>query len=204
GVKELEVSALAAKAMIDEGAEHVPYLPLVESGEHGWIGYRFPTDKRIRKGEMIYIDTGACIVNGYNGDIARVKIVGKPSKKQTEIYRVMYDMLFEATDKLRHRTNTKEVVEAARKVAKKSGYEKNIYFGIIGHGIGTDLHEPPTIGERVVEHKESEVLQKNMVVCLEPGILLPNVGGGHLENMILIRDGKPEILTKTGFEEEIL
>jgi len=42
------------------------------------------------------------------------------------------------------------------------------------------------------------------VVCLEPGILVPGVGGGHVENMILVTEQGSEVLTQTPFEEKLL
>jgi len=204
GVTELEVSAAAVYAMTLEGSEDAPYLPLVESGEHGWLGYRFPTDKRIRSGEMVYIDCGACIINGYNGDIARTTVVGQPTEDQKGIYRCMYDMLRAGTEQLRPGVTTTEVVEAIQKVAEAAGYWEYTYFGIVGHGIGTDLHEAPAIGEKVMATEKATVLMKNEVICLEPGVLLPGVGGGHVENMILISEDGPEPLTKTPFDEDLL
>lgn len=204
GVTEHEISAKAAYAMLLQGSEHMTYLPLVESGEHGWLGYRFPTDKRIRPGEMVYIDCGTCIINGYNGDIARTTVVGRPTEEQKRIYRCMYDMLQAGTEALRPGVATTEVVAAIQKSAKTAGYWDYTYFGIVGHGIGTDLHEAPVIGEKVVESKEVAVLMENEVVCLEPGVLVPGVGGGHVEDMILITKHGVEPLTKTPFDERLL
>ena len=76
GVTEMEISAAASYAMNLAGSEETPYMPLVCSGDHGTIGYRFPTDKRLRNGELLYSDCGAAVLNGYQGDIARTTVVG--------------------------------------------------------------------------------------------------------------------------------
>jgi Xaa-Pro aminopeptidase len=97
-----------------------------------------------------------------------------------------------------------EIVSAAKKVAVEEGYGEYTYFGILGHGIGTDLHEPPVIGDRVAEGAEDIRLEPNMVLALEPGILVPGVGGGHLEHMVLVSDAGHETLTKTEFDSNLM
>ncbi|MDR7521551.1 MAG: Xaa-Pro peptidase family protein [Armatimonadota bacterium] len=204
GATEIEVSTAATSAMMLAGSEDIPYYPLVASGEHGWLGYRFPTTRRIRPGEMVRIDCGAAIVNGYNGDIARIAFAGEPTEEQRRVYRAVYEMLQTGIDRLRPGVLTTEVVEAVAEVARRWGYADHTYFGILGHGLGTDLHEAPTIGERVVGGRPPERLEPGMVVGLEPGVLLPGVGGGHLEDVVLVTEGVPEVLTKTPFLVEYL
>jgi Xaa-Pro aminopeptidase len=205
GVREDEVAIAAAEAMLAEGAEEITHRPLVESGPHVWLGYRFPTERRMRNGEMVYMDTGSALVNGYLGDIARVAIVGEPTREQADLYRHLVRMLEAGTDSLRPGIAPTQVAEAVKNTVRGTPYEKNTYFGIIGHGIGTDMHEPPVIGDSVAEGEAKEdALLENMVVCLEPGILVPGLGGGHVENMVLVgRDG-PEPLTKTRLDETLL
>jgi Xaa-Pro aminopeptidase len=113
-------------------------------------------------------------------------------------------MLQAGLDRLRPGVSSAEVVEAAAGVARRCGYERHTYFGILGHGLGTDLHEAPTIGEKVTSGRPPEPLEAGMVVALEPGVLLPGVGGGHLEDVALVTDGAPEILTRTPFLAEYL
>ena len=204
GATEIEVSTAAASTMMLAGSEDIPYYPLVASGDHAVYGYRFPTTKRIRPGEMVRIDCGAVIINGYNGDIARIAFAGSPSEEQRRIYRAIFEMLQAGLDRLRPGVLTTDVVEATAEVSRRWGYAEHTYFGILGHGLGTDLHEAPTIGEKVTGGRPPERLEPGMVVALEPGVLLPGVGGGHLEDVALITDGAPEILTKTPFLTEYL
>jgi Xaa-Pro aminopeptidase len=204
GATEIEVSTAAASAMMLAGSEDIPYYPLVASGDHAVYGYRFPTTKRIQAGEMVRIDCGAAIINGYNGDIARIAFAGEPSAEQRRIYRAVFEMLRAGVDRLRPGILTTEVVAAVAEVSRRYGYEKYTYFGILGHGLGTDLHEAPTIGEKVTGGRPPERLEAGMVVALEPGVLLPGVGGGHLEDVTLITESGPDVLTRTPFLTEFL
>jgi Xaa-Pro aminopeptidase len=206
GMREDEVAIAIEEAMLSEGAEEITHRPLVESGPHGWLGYRFPTDRRMQSGEMVYIDCGSAVINGYMGDIARCSVVGKPTREQADVYRHMVAMLEAGTDALRAGSTGASVVDAVKGAVAGTAYEDKTYFGIIGHGIGTDMHELPVIGDRVEgEHAgEDDVLRPNMVVCLEPGILVPGVGGGHVENMILVTENGPRSLTKTPYDAALL
>jgi len=204
GNTEIEVAAASCKAIVEAGSEDITYLPLVEAGEHSWLGYKIPTEYILKKGDMVYIDTGNCIVNGYNGDIARIGIIDRASPFQAKIYRTCYEMLQSSIKQLIPGNSTKQVLDVAEEVARKSGFAENVYFGILGHAIGTDLHEVPTIGEKVTGIDKGEILEAGMVICLEPGILVPNIGGGHLEDMVLITESGPEVLTRTPFEEDLL
>ncbi|HWQ79865.1 MAG TPA: Xaa-Pro peptidase family protein [Anaerovoracaceae bacterium] len=206
GVTELEVSAAAVHQLMRLGVEDVAYFPLVESGMHSWNTYKFPTEKRIQRGDMIWMDCGVPILNGYTGDIARTAVVGPATSEQKRIYSGIYDMLHYAIEELKPGNSTAKPLEAAEKAAAKHGLSEYIYFGILGHGIGTDLHIAPTIGDKVLKNidREIDTFAPNMVLALEPGIFYRGVGGGALENMVLITEDGPEVLTKTRFEDHLL
>jgi Xaa-Pro aminopeptidase len=210
GVPEISVSTAAAAAMMEAGSEDIPYYPLVISGSHVWLKYRFPTAKRLRRGETVWIDCGACIYNGYNGDIARIAVVeGRVTEEQRRIYRTIYDMLQAVIEAARPGTDIETLNAAVMDVAREAGYEEFCAPVILGHGIGTDLHELPAIGEKVKVGGGSSAappgrLEPNMVISAEPGIIVPGVGGGHLEDMIFVGSGGPEVLTRTPFENWLL
>ena len=207
GISELELSTLATSCIMRLGADDVPYYPLVVSGENSWQGYRFPTERRLKRGDAVWMDCGACIINGYNGDIARTVIVGPATQEQKVFYRAIYDMLHFAIEELKPGNPTSKPLEAAERAAAKHGMTAHTYFGILGHGIGTDLHIAPTIGDKAsgsAGDRANEVLEEGQVLALEPGIFLEGVGGGCMENMVLITKDGPEVLTKTRFEERLL
>lgn len=206
GVSEIEVSAAAVNKLMLLGVEDVAYFPLVESGMHSWNTYKFPTEKRIQRGDMVWMDCGVPIFNGYTADIARTAVVGPASSEQKRIYSGIYDMLHFAIEELRPGNPTIKALEAAERAAAKHGLSEFTYFGILGHGIGTDLHIAPTIGDKVLKtfSREIDTFSPNTVLALEPGIFVKGIGGGALENMILITENGPEVLTQTRFEDHLL
>ena len=116
-------------------------------------------------------------------------------------------MLWYATEELKPGASIDAPVAAAARAAEKHGMQDWVYFGILGHGVGTDLHIAPTLGDsslKTAVKREVDTLSENMVISLEPGIFYTGVGGGALENMILITEHGPVPMTRTRFEDHLL
>lgn len=206
GISEMELSRICMDKYMELYPDDIPYFPLVLFGEHSWQGYRHPGEKRLRRGDMVWMDAGCCIINGYNGDIARCAFCGDPTPEQKKLYTAIYDMLWYGIDALNPGAPLSAPLEAAYAAADKHGFGDKVYFGILGHGIGTDLHIAPTIGDLAVQGVEREVneLSPSQVIALEPGIFVEGVGGGCCENMTLITETGHEVLTHTRFEDHLL
>ena len=82
GISEMELSRICMDKYMELYPDDIPYFPLVLFGEHSWQGYRHPGEKRLRRGDMVWMDAGCCIINGYNGDIARCAFCGDPTPEQ--------------------------------------------------------------------------------------------------------------------------
>ena len=206
GISEMELSRICMDKYMELYPDDIPYFPLVLFGEHSWQGYRHPGEKRLRRGDMVWMDAGCCIINGYNGDIARCAFCGDPTPEQKKLYTAIYDMLWYGIEALNPGAPLSAPLEAAYAAADKHGFGDKVYFGILGHGIGTDLHIAPTIGDLAVQGVEREVnaLSPSQVIALEPGIFVEGVGGGCCENMTLITETGHEVLTHTRFEDHLL
>lgn len=82
----------------------------------------------------------------------------------------------------------KQIDALAREVIQKAGFGK--YFShSTGHGIGLDIHEQPFISTR-----SETIIEDNMVFSIEPGIYIPQHYGVRIEDLVVVRGGKAEIL----------
>jgi len=188
GIRELEIASELAYTMRKKGAQKEAFETIVVSGERSSLPHGKPSEKKIGEGELITIDMGANYQN-YNSDITRTIIMGKENQKQKEIFSIVLEAQKAALDFLKPGLKCKEVDSVARDIIAKKGYGK--YFGHgLGHGVGLDIHELPR-----VSFSDNTVLLPGMVVTIEPGIYLPEVGGVRIEDSVLITEESYEILT---------
>jgi Xaa-Pro dipeptidase len=205
GRRECEVAGDALQTLYHLGGE-MPHVttPFVASGEHMAPPHRFATDKIIRNGDLVFIDIGA-MWNGYFADIGRTGIVGKPSARQKEVYRAVFDGLRAGIDAMRPGHTTEHVSAAVRREAIRHGLEENLFSLFIGHGIGIGSNEPPYIGETLPGATAVE-LQPNMLFALEPLIWVSDSGGVgvRIEDMILVTESGPRVLSRTAYDDVLL
>ncbi|MHB8566150.1 MAG: M24 family metallopeptidase [Nitrososphaerales archaeon] len=206
GVTEYGVVAEVLHRLFSLGGEfaHVA-VPFVASGERMSPPTRFASDKMIRSGDLVFIDIGASW-NGYFGDLGRTTICGTPSRKQKEIYTAVYEAQMEGIKKMRAGTTNDEVALAYKGIAAQHGFENNFIYLFIGHGVGVSPNEPPYIGEPIPGAKKVE-LKPGMVFAMEPLIWVPNTQGGggvRIEDMVLITENGPRVMSRIPYEERLL
>jgi Xaa-Pro aminopeptidase len=161
----------------------------VASGPRAALPHAVPTDREIKAGEAIIMDFGAQ-VNGYCSDETCTIGVGEVNGKIKEVHKIVRDAKDLAIEKVRSGMSIKDLDMIVRGFIEEAGYGEYFRHGV-GHGIGIAVHEAPAItsvGEGVLE--------EDMVITIEPGIYLPNIGGVRLEDMVLITDKGAKVLTR--------
>jgi len=187
-ITEKEISIEIEETMRKLGAETIPYC-LVQTGS-SWT-----FENRVKKGDFVLMDVAAAY-KGYHADITRMTMVGKPSKKQKEVYKVILDAQLKALDAIRDGVKAGVINDVGRKVIDDGGYGKYFRHGI-GHGLGLEVHEVP----HVTEFEDMEmVLQAGMVMTIEPAVYLPGEFNVRIEDDVLVTDGGKEILSSLGKE----
>ena len=193
GIAEADLAAFAEYQMIKEGVEGASFEPFLMSGENGWLPQRIASRKPLHPGELALLDMGG-IYEGYCSDLTRTFKVGEISKEQRRIFQIARKAQQEAIEAIRPGVRACDVDGAARRVIEAEGLGE--YFPhLTGHGVGVSTHEAPIL-DRGVE----TVLQAGMVVTVEPGIYLPEVGAARIEDMVLITPTGHEILTHARWE----
>lgn len=206
GRRENEVAGDALQTLYYLGGE-MPHVitPFVASGEHMSPPHRICTDKVIRNQDLCFIDIGA-MWNGYFADIGRTTIVGKPHQRQKDIYTAVYEGLMAGIAEMRPGRTNLDVANAIVAKVGEHGFADNLFSLFIGHGIGMGANEPPYIGETLPGATVYD-LEPNMVFAVEPLVWVPDVPGGggvRIEDMVLVTDGDPRILSRVEYEERLL
>jgi Xaa-Pro aminopeptidase len=206
GVREYDVVAEAMHTLFRLGGEMAHLAsPFVASGEHMSPPNRFPSDKLIREGDVVFIDIGA-MWNGYYADMGRTVICGEPSRRQREIFTAVHNALRAATEAMRPGNTNDDVAAAVRAEGERMGLGESFLSLFIGHGVGIGANEPPYVGEALAG-AETVQLQPGMTMAIEPLIWVPDVPGGggvRLEDTILVAEGGGVALTRTAFDGRLL
>ncbi|GGA30775.1 Xaa-Pro dipeptidase [Psychrobacillus lasiicapitis] len=197
GMTELQVSNELEFFMRKRGATSSSFDTIVASGVRSALPHGVASDKVIEVGDFVTLDFGA-IYNGYISDTTRTVAVGEPSEQLKEIYQVVLDSQLLALEKVKPGMTGKEADAIARDYIASKGYGEA--FGhSLGHGIGLEVHEGPGLSFR-----SDVVLEPGMVITIEPGIYLPNIGGVRIEDDALVTENGLEKLTHSTKELLIL
>lgn len=152
------------------------------------------TGRPLREGDMLLVDFGGTF-GGYHADMTRTFPVGAPDGKLVEIYKVVRDAQARAIAAVRPGVTCEELDGIARNHIRDAGYGD--FFGhSLGHGLGLAIHEEPWI-----RRANPQPLEAGMLFTVEPGIYVPGLGGVRIEDMVLVTDGRPELLTSLPYEE---
>lgn len=184
GVTEREVALELEFFMRRAGASRASFDVIAVSGVNGSLPHGIPSDKPIRRGELVTMDFGA-VVDGYLSDMTRTVAVGEVSEHQ----RLVYDTVLRAQEAslsvLKAGLTCVEGDAAARRVIEEAGFGAHFGHGT-GHGVGLEIHEAPRLSPRAGD----VLLRVGHVVTVEPGIYLPNDCGVRIEDMVVItKDG---------------
>lgn len=124
---------------------------------------------------------------GYWGDITRTFCKGRPSPALAHMYQIVLRAQQKALAMIRPGVNGQEVYEMVAAFFEKAGYPTRVKNGVVrgffhglGHGVGLDIHEAPSLSRTDVK------LQTGHVVTVEPGLYDPDIGGVRIEDTVVV------------------
>ena len=188
GRTEREVATSLEHDMVLAGARRPSFDSIVAAGPHGARPHAEARDVEIRRGELVVIDWGAEL-DGYHSDCTRTIAAGEPGAEARERYELVLRAQLAGLEAVRAQRPTAEVDAAARQIIEAAGHGEDFGHGL-GHGVGLEIHEAPALRGR-----SSEQLQAGNVVTVEPGVYLRGRFGIRIEDLVVVTEGPPEILT---------
>jgi Xaa-Pro aminopeptidase len=200
GLTERQLAAALDRRMVDLGAEHPAFDTIVASGPNGAIPHHAPTDRPMRRGDLITMDFGA-LYGGYHADMTRTVALGEPAGWQREIYELVAAAQRAGIEAARPGADVADVDAAARDLIRDAGHGEHFRHGL-GHGVGLEVHEAPMIG-----YGRTGKLADRVPVTVEPGVYLPGRGGVRIEDVLVTGTdgtGLARILTTTTRELLVL
>ncbi len=176
------------------------------------VVHGIPNRHRIlHEGDIVSLDAGV-IYQGYHSDAARTWAVGKISDQAQKLIDVTRQSFFEGIRYAKAGNHLNDISSAIQAYAESFGY--GVVRDLVGHGIGTHLHEDPEVPNFSTRRK-GILLRPGMTLAIEPMINIgrPDVAwldddwtvvtedgslSAHYENTVLITEGEPEILSLKG------
>ena len=160
------------------------------------------------EGDIVSLDAGV-IYQGYHSDAARTYGIGEIDDDAKKLIEVTRQSFFEGIKFAKAGNHLNDISAAIQKYAESFGF--GVVRDLVGHGIGSHLHEDPEI-PNFARKRKGILLQPGMTLAIEPMItegsyevvwldddwtVMTEDGGwaAHYENTILITEGEPEILS---------
>ncbi|VBB09606.1 peptidase m24 methionine aminopeptidase [Lucifera butyrica] len=190
GMSEKTVENELVRFLKEQGGQKDAFDSIVASGVRGALPHGKATDKIIQKGELVTLDFGV-IYQHYCSDITRTLAVGRCPEELVRVYAAVKAAGEAAMERAKPGLTLGELDSFARNLIRENGYGD--YFGHnLGHGLGIQVHEYPAVAPG-----NAQRLEEGMVITIEPGIYLPQVGGVRIEEDVLITRGGCRPLTRS-------
>lgn len=188
GVTDRELYRVAAKRMIDEGAEEAKFIFLGMGPTRYAANARFQTGYTLKLGDFFRADMGASYL-GYGADFVRCYVLGTPTKRQQDVWSRLVEAEIALGQSIRigetgdeiYRRGTREIGKHLDRFPRE----------FVGHGIGLVFNEEPRMsaGNQVP-------VEAGTVFCAELSYYLDDGVRLHVEDMFLITDSGVEMLTR--------
>ncbi len=189
GVREYEIAAEIEYQLKKAGMDGCSFPSVVAAGPHSSRPHAVPGEYKMQKGDFVTIDMGARY-RGYCSDMTRTVVIGEADEKQKEVYEVVLAAQKKAVAAVKPGIRCCDLDAVARDYISSFGYGEN-FLHSLGHGVGLDIHEMPTVSKSC-----DIVLEPGMVITIEPGVYLPGWGGVRIEDTVIVTEDGCEVITK--------
>ncbi len=217
GISTKEIDRLGEKLIREHGCEpnflhYNGYPASICVSVNDEVVHGIPHNAHIlQEGDIVSLDAGL-IYKGYHSDMARTFGVGEISEEAKKLIQVTRQSFFEGIKMAKPGNHLYDISNAIDSYVTPHGY--GIVRDLVGHGIGTKLHEDPQV-PNFAQKKRGLLLRAGMTLAIEPMINMGRADvewldddwtvvtedgslSAYYENTILITDGEPEILTMSG------
>jgi len=197
GKSERELHFEATGFLSRKGRYALSFDPIFAINDNAAKPHALPTDKALQPGDLVLFDAGIKYER-YCSDRTRTACFGAAMSFDKE-QRFANSKIQRAYDAVRRaqeaaiaaaRSGMKacELDKVARDIIEKSEFA-GTFVHSLGHGVGLDIHEMPFINSR-----NEQILEDGMVFTIEPGIYIPGEFGIRIEDMVVLKNGRAEVL----------
>jgi len=188
---EAQICTIMKKSMLDLGADHTLYMSCA-SGPGGYNQIICdPTHKQLQDGDVLYIDTGTTL-DGYFCDFNRNYGFGKISDSVKKVHEILWEASEAGMQICKPGKSCSDISNAMLGILKNAGLLDNS-VGRMGHGLGLQMTEPPSIMPT-----DNTIIESGMVITIEPCFeYAPNLMLVHEENILITNNGYERLTSRT-------
>lgn len=214
GITTGELDAIARRHIVKSGAApsflgYMGYPATINASVNDEVVHGIPGDRVLKDGDIVSIDLGAKY-KGFHSDMARTYPVGSISPEAKRLITVTEKSFYAGMQAFREGRYLTKISEAVQRTAEDEGF--SVVRELVGHGIGQNLHEEPSV-PNFVSRSKGPRLEVGMVLAIEPMInygakeTFTRIDGwtvctkdgqlsSHHENTVALTENGPVILTK--------
>lgn len=187
----------AKECMSQHGEFDLSFDPIVAINKNSAKPHALPTDTILQVNDLLLVDAGVKYKRYCSDRTCCTKVdtsmnFKREQKFNTKLEQKIYDIVLKAQQtaisKVKVGMKASQVDKLARDVIEKAGYGK-YFVHSTGHGVGLDIHEYPNINRT-----SDVIIENNMVFTIEPGIYLNKKFGVRIEDTVVMKNGRAEIL----------
>ncbi len=187
-ITESEAAAVLNSTMLRYGASSPSFETIVAFGPNSSEPHYSPKKRRLKKGDYALFDFGAKYMK-YCSDISRTLVYGTAPKELRDIYQIVLQANVLGIEALKSGEIAKDVHNKVAKFIDSTRY-RGRFIHATGHTIGLAVHDGGSLSSR-----SETKLENGMVFTVEPGIYVPGLGGVRIEDDVVVRGKKPDVLT---------
>ena len=188
GATEKGLSVMLESLIRSNGGDGCAFDSIIASGKNSSRPHANLTGRALEKNDHVLIDFGVRS-SWYNCDLTRVFFLGRIQRILKNMYSVCLEAQRRVIAIIKPGIPVSELDRLGRDYISSRKYG-DCFGHSIGHGIGLDIHEAPSVSSR-----EKRILQPNMVFSIEPGIYMEGAAGVRIEDMILVTEKGCEVLS---------
>ena len=195
GITEIEM-ARAFHATTVHG-DATPVLGCLGFGTRSAMPNVYPSEAVLKQGDIIRFDAGGRYRH-YRADLARIAVLGEPSKKVVQYHKALHNGVLAAFEAIRPGVQASKVFELAMEATRKSGIP-HYSRSHIGHGIGLDGYDMPDLIP-----SNQQIIEEGMVMCVETPYYEFGWCGLQVENTVVVRKNGVELLHREDGQLKVL
>ncbi len=191
GITEGWLAWQLEKEVRELGADGVAFDIIVASGSNAALPHHHPGNRELQAGDAIVVDMGA-LSEGYRSDLTRTFFLGSEADATfLHVYNLVLEAQTNALLRMRPGMTCQAIDALARDVIREADHEQHFGHGL-GHGVGLDIHERPWLSPS----RADEIAIFGTVVTVEPGVYIPGWGGVRIEDLVLLTEQGPVVLSR--------